>query len=201
MGRYRKMLIAVDGSDSSRNAFRQACVVARGNDSWITVLTAIPIYEDQFEVLSTRETIVRTLREEGEKIISGIRKIAEKEDVFIKTRVEEGSPFQAIIDVSEENNYDLIVMGRRGQRRLEKALVGSVTARVIGHSRRDVLVIPRNATLGWKHILLATDGSRFSAAAADKAIVVAKSYDSKLKVVSIVDVTEEFYAQAPDVVE
>jgi len=201
MGRFRKMLVAVDGSESSMNAFRQACAIARGNESWMTALTAVPVYPDQFEVLRMREKVVNTLREEGERILAVIEDIADELDMFVKTRLEEGSPFHSIIDTSEENNYDLIVMGRRGRSRLEKAFVGSVTARVIGHSQRDVLVVPQGAAMGWGTILLATDGSKYSDLAAERAINLARSYGSNLHVVSVVDVNEEFYTHAPAAVE
>ena len=114
MARYRKILVAVDGSDSSKNAFRQACKIARDDKSWITVLTAIPLFEDQFDVLSMKEKVTRTLREEGDKILAGIKKVAEEEDAYIRPILKEGSPFEMILDTAEENNYDLIVMGRRG---------------------------------------------------------------------------------------
>jgi len=158
MARYRKILVAVDGSDSSKNAFRQACKIARDDKSWITVLTAIPLFEDQFDVLSMKEKVSRTLREEGDKILAGIKKVAEEEDAYIRIILKEGSPFEVILNSAEENNYDLIVMGRRGISHLERALVGSVTAGVIAHSRRDVLVIPKDTILGWENILLSTDG-------------------------------------------
>jgi len=201
MARYRKILVAVDGSDSSKNAFRQACKIARDDKSWITVLTAIPLFEDQFDVLSMKEKVSRTLREEGDKILAGIKKVAEEEDAYIRIILKEGSPFEVILNSAEENNYDLIVMGRRGISHLERALVGSVTAGVIAHSRRDVLVIPKDTILGWENILLSTDGSKYSAISSNKAIELAKSYGSNLTAVSIVDVTDEFYTEAPDAVE
>ena len=201
VGRYRKILVAVDSSDSAKNAFRQACRIVREDKSWITVITTIPIYPDQFDVLSIKEKVSRRLREEGGEIISGIMEIANQEDVYIQTRIEEGAPFQTIIDIAEEGGYDLIVMGRHGISRLERALVGSVTARVIGHSRRDVLVVPGNTAIGWKTIVLATDGSRYSTAAREKAINLAHSYGGAIKAVSVVDITDEFYTQAPELLE
>jgi nucleotide-binding universal stress UspA family protein len=201
MGRYKRILVAVDGSDASKNAFRQACRIAREDKSWITVITTIPLYQDQFEVLSIKEEVSKKLREEGEKILSEIRKVADEEDAFIKPLLEEGSPFNTIVDVAEEGNFDLIVMGRHGMSRLEKALVGSVTARVIGHSQRDVLIVPKDAVIGWKNILLATDGSRYSKTAIEKAMDLAMSYGGQLKTVSVVDVTEEFLTEAPGAVE
>ncbi len=201
VGRYRKILVAVDGSDSSKNAFRQACKIVHDDKSWITVLTTIPIYDDQFDVLSTREKVGKRLHEEGERILSEIKGIADEEDVYIKTKVEEGTPFQTIVDIADEGSFDLIVMGRHGMKHLEKTLVGSVTARVIGHSRSDVLVVPHNASINWKNILLPTDGSKYCKAATEKAIDLAKSYGGELKTVSIVDVTEEFQTEAPGAVE
>ncbi|MBI4682919.1 MAG: universal stress protein [Nitrospirae bacterium] len=201
MARYRKILVAVDGSDSSRNAFCQACKIVRDDKSWITVITVIPLYQDQIEVLSIKEKVARKLREEGEKIISEIGVLARQEDVFIRTYVEEGVPFQSIIDFAEDGGYDLIVTGRHGITRFEKALIGNVAARIIGHSSRDVLVIPGNSSVGWNSIVFATDGSRYSSAAADKAMDLAKSYNGNIKVICSVDVTDEFLAQAPEVVE
>jgi len=201
MGRYRKILVAVDGSDSSKNAFRQACKIARQDASWITVITTIPFYQDLFQMPSIQEKVSKTLREDGEKVISEIKKIADQEDAFIRPVIEEGSPVNTIVDTAGENNFDLIVMGRHGKSQLERALVGSVTARVIGHSRGDVLVIPKNASVGWNNILISTDGSKYSTAATEKAIDLAKSYGGRLQTLSVVDVTEEFQTEAPGAVE
>ncbi len=201
MGRYRRILVAVDGSESSKNAFRQACRIALEDKSWLTVITTIPSYEDLFQMPSIQEKVGMALRAEGRKIMAEIKEIAAQEDTYIKTILEEGTPFDTIIDTAEAGNYDLIVMGRFGMKRIEKALMGSVTARVIGNSQRDVLVFPLNTKIGWKNILLATDGSKYSMSATDKAIDVAKSYDGKITAVSVVDVTEEFQTEAPEAVD
>jgi nucleotide-binding universal stress UspA family protein len=201
MGRYRRILVAVDGSESSKNAFRQACRIALEDKSWLAVITTIPSYEDLFQMPSIQEKVSIALRAEGEKIVAEIKEIAAEEDTYIKTLLEEGTPFDTIIDTAEEGNYDLIVMGRLGMKRIEKALVGSVTARVIGNSQRDVLVFPLNTKIGWNNIMLATDGSKYSISATDKAIDIAHSYGGEVRAVSVVDVTEEFQTEAPEAVD
>lgn len=201
MGRYRKILVAVDGSESSKNAFRQACRVSRQDKSWITVITTIPLYQDQFQTLSIKEKASKALKAEGEKILADIKKIADEEDVFIRLLLKEGNAVDTILDVEEENNFELIVMGRHGKSRLERALVGSVASHVIGHSRKDILVVPENTAIRWDTILTATDGSKQSSTALKKAIELSKLYNSKLKAVSVVDVTDEFMAEAPEAVE
>ena len=204
MSRYGKILVAVDGSDSSKNAFRQACRITREDKSWltvITVITPISLYHEELETLSAKEIISKKLKEEGERILAEIKKIADEEGVSIKTILEEGSPSDTIIDVAEKGNYDLIVIGRRGMTRLERALIGSVTARVIGSSPIDVLVVPRDTSVDFKKILVATDGSKYSETAEKKAIDLARSYGGDILAVSVVDVPPEIYTESPETIE
>lgn len=53
----------------------------------------------------------------------------------------------------------------------------------------------------YKRILAATDGSRYSKAAVDEAIKIAKASKGALTIVSVVDVTEEFETEAPELTE
>lgn len=200
MGLYRKILVAFDGSESSVNALHQAFTLANDEKSWITVATVVPSYEGDLDLTGVKD-IHKTLQHTGEEMLSKARAIAEKKRALIKTVLEEGTPYEKLTDIAEAENAGIIVMGRRGKSRLERAFVGSVTARVIGYSARDVLVVPENASIGWKKILLATDGSRHSVSATEKAVNFAKSYGSELAVISVVDVPAEFYAEAPKAVE
>jgi len=200
MGKYRKILVAVDSSDSSKNALHQAFKLANEEKCWITVTSVVPPYEGEIEILGVRD-IRAALRKPCEDALAEVEKIAKTERMLVKTVCEEGDVHERIVDLAEAENCDVIVMGRRGIRRIGRALIGSVTARVIGHTQRDVLVVPNGATVGWKKIVLATDGSKYSAVATERAIAFAKSYGGELKVVSVVDVPSEFYAEAPQAVE
>jgi nucleotide-binding universal stress UspA family protein len=200
MGKYRKILVAVDSSESSRNALHQAFKLANEEKCWITVTSVVPPYEGEIEILGVKD-IRAALRKPCEDALAEVQKIARTERMLVKTVCEEGEVYERIVDLADAENCDVIVMGRRGLRRIERTLIGSVTARVIGHTQRDVLVVPNGTTVGWKTIVLATDGSKYSAAAAERAIAFAKSYGGALKVLSVVDVPSEFYAEAPKAVE
>jgi nucleotide-binding universal stress UspA family protein len=200
VGRYRKILVALDGSESSIHALKESFKLASSEKSWITVVSVVPSYEGELELVGVRD-IKAALRQPCEQALSEASDLARAEGALIKTVCEEGEPYERIVDLVEGENCDLIVMGRRGVRRLERALIGSVTARVIGHSRRDVLVVPRGTTVGWQKILVATDGSRYSKAATERAIDFAGSYGGSLLAISIVDVPAEFYAEAPEAVD
>jgi nucleotide-binding universal stress UspA family protein len=200
MGRYRKILVAFDGSLSSKNALKQAIRLSREEKSWIKVLAVVPDYEGDLELIGI-SNIKSLIEGPKEKLISEAKKIADEEDATIITNAEQGEAYERIVEVAEAENCDLIVMGRRGVHRVERMLMGSVTARVIGHTQKDVLVVPRDTTIGWRQILLTTDGSKYSKAATEHAINFASSYGGDMVAVSIVDVTDEFYTQAPQMVE
>jgi nucleotide-binding universal stress UspA family protein len=200
MGKYKKILVAVDGSESSMNALRESFKLATNEKSWITVLSVAPPYEGDLATTAIGN-IQKALKEPCEKALLEAEKIAKKEKVLIKTACEEGKPYERIIDLAEAENCDLIILGRKGMSRIERVLMGSVTVRVIGHSHIDVLVVPEDTKIGWKNIFLSTDGSKYSEAATNRTIDFAKSYGGEIKVVSVVDVTEEFMAQAPGAVD
>lgn len=200
MAKYKKILIAVDGSESSTNALHQAFKLANQEKCWITVTSVVPPYEGEIETLGIAD-IRASLRKPFEDALAEVNKIATTERMLIKTVLEEGEIYERIVDLADAENCQVIVMGRRGRSRTERTRVGHVTARVIGHTSRDVLVVPAGTAIGWKKIVIATDGSRQSASAVDQAIAFARSYGGELRVISAVDVTGEFHAEAPQVVE
>jgi nucleotide-binding universal stress UspA family protein len=200
MGKYRKILVAVDSSESSRNALHQSFKLANEEKCWITVTSVVPPYEGEIELVGVKD-IRAALRKPCEDALAEVETIAKTERMLVKTVCEEGEIHERIVDLADAENCDVIVMGRRGKRRIERSLIGPVTARVIGYTQRDVLVVPSSTVIGWKKIVLATDGSKYSAFAADRAISFAKSYGGELKIVSVVDVPTEFYAEAPQAVD
>jgi nucleotide-binding universal stress UspA family protein len=63
--------------------------------------------------------------------------------------------------------------------------MGSVTARVIGHSPFNVLVVPRGVTLSFQKILMGSDGSPGSLAAWEEALGITKRQGSSLIAASV----------------
>jgi nucleotide-binding universal stress UspA family protein len=198
--KVKKMLVAIDGSESSIHALKESFKLARNEKSWITVVSVVPEYKGDLDLVAVGN-IVASMRKPCEDALHKADELAKAEGTLIKTVCEEGEAYERIIDLAEAENCELIVMGRRGMSRLERVLMGSVTARVIGHSPIDVLVVQLNAEIGWRKILVATDGSKYSKAAAERAIDFAFQYGGDLGVVSVFDVPAEFCGEAPDTVE
>jgi len=197
MGKYRKILIALDGSLSSIHALRESFKFADNEKSWMTAVSVIPPYLGDLDTTAVGD-VMASLRKPCEEALAEAKRMADEAKVTLRTVCDEGETHERIVDLADVENFDLIIMGRRGRKRIEKALVGSVTARVIGYSHRDVLVVPKDKNIGWNRILLATDGSKFSNVATERAIDFAKSYGGILIIVSVVDVPAEYYGEAPE---
>ena len=197
MGKYRKILVAIDGSLSSMHALSESFKFAACEKCWVTVVAVIPHYLGDLDTTSVGD-VMASMRKPCEDALAEAERLAGNAKIMIRTACEEGETHARIVDLADAENFDLIVMGRRGRNRLERALMGSATARVIGYSHKDVLVVPKDTTVGWKKILIATDGSKFSEAATEKAIDFAGSYGGELMIMSVVDVPAEFYGESPD---
>ena len=200
MGRYRKILVAIDGSAQSMHALRESLKLAVFEKCWITVVSVATDYNGDLSTTAIGD-IRKALTEPCRQALAAAEELARSERALIKTVCEQGDPYERIVDLSDAENADLIVMGRSGKGSVERNLIGSVTSRVIGYSQKDVLVVPSGAEVGWKSILVATDGSRYSKVATTRAIDFARSYKGELTALSVVDVPEEFYAEAPDVAD
>ncbi|MDD5759619.1 MAG: universal stress protein [Desulfobulbaceae bacterium] len=198
---YRKVLVPLDGSESSFHALKQAFQFSSTEKSWITVVCVAPDYEGDLDTLATGGDLLAKMRQPCEKVLVKARDIAAQEGYSIKTILEEGEPSRRIVETADAYNRELIIMGRRGLSNLERAFVGSVTQRVIGQCHGDVVVVPDGVTLAWEKILVATDGSPCSQAAVERAIRFARAYDGAIDVVSVADIPAELYGEAPDLVE
>ena len=63
--------------------------------------------------------------------------------VEVETFAREGDPADAILDVAEERNADLIVVGNKGMTGAKRFLLGSVPNKVSHHAPCCVLIIRR----------------------------------------------------------
>lgn len=60
----------------------------------------------------------------------------------IEARIEEGTPWRKILEVGDEMNVDVIVMGTRKHNAIGQALIGSTATKTLTHSKRPVLIVP-----------------------------------------------------------
>ncbi len=197
MAKYQKLLAAIDGSASSMHALEESFKLSKQGTLGVSVA---PPFTVDLRVGAEGE-IQKMLKEPCETALNKAAEMAKDADAEVFGICAMGLPHERIVDLSESENCDLIVMGAKGMLSLEKTLMGDTTAKVIGYSVKDVLVVPENTTLGFGKILLSTDGSEYSRRATARALDFAESYGTELDVISVVEISEEIYSVAPQVVE
>jgi nucleotide-binding universal stress UspA family protein len=183
--RFSKLLVCTDNSPSSSGAINAGLEVGRLTSAKLRLLEVVmtPLYSDQLptslEQMRVREQDVRTRLEPYQAS-------AAEAGVDLEVRVRTGATaYEGILEEAETDQPGLIVMGRKGSTRLNRLLMGSVAERVIGLSGCSVLIVPRNAVLNLKRILLAHDGSEYGEAAWREVIHLAKLAKSEVVAVSV----------------
>lgn len=123
---YKNILVATDGSKYSEAASREAISIAKRTGSDLIVLS----------VATKDENLPAAKRSVNE-----VKKIAEKEGIRIEVLTTKGMPYEVIVKTAKEKDAGVIVVGSYGRTGIKRLLMGSVTARVIGHAECPVLVV------------------------------------------------------------
>ena len=188
-----KLLVCTDESPDSQGAVTAALDLAKAAGCQVfllQVLSFIPLYELQapdllpppmvnLELQAAQEAAVRSHLEFWQEKAAGMGVRLEPR---LRTSV---SAYEGILEEAEAVQPDWIIMGRQALTGLARLLLGSVTARVIGHSAFSVLVVPRGAALEFKRVLIAADDSPFSAAAWQEALSITQRMESHLTAIAV----------------
>lgn len=194
---FDHILVCCDNSELSLIAVHLAADLGRGIACETTVLT----------VLDPQTVILPTIRGREElpylggvalppqEVPTGVEepvgKLFKDFGVPYQWRFEVGSPVERILEVAQEIDADLIVLGSHGLGGWKRLLLGSVSDGVLHHAHCSVLIargknVPHGTT-GFEHILLASDGSENAAIAAEVAVELAQEFATSLRVLNVVE--------------
>jgi hypothetical protein len=182
---FSKLLVCTDNSPSSPGVINTGLELARLTSAKIRLLEVVmtPLY--QYQLLTSLEQM-RAYEQEVRARLEPYQASAAEAGVDLEVRVRTSvTAYQGILEEAEADQPGLIVMGRKGSTRLSRLLMGSTAERVIGLSGCSVLIVPHNAVLNLRRILLAHDGSEFGEAAWREVIHLAKLAKSEVVAVSV----------------
>lgn len=138
---YKKILVPTDGSEFAKKAQKHALFLAKVSGAEII---AVSVTENNFvnglplddEVYQLNQI----LKERSEENLKEFDKLNE-DDLKITHIVREGSPAKVILEVSKEEDIDLIVMGSSGKSGFDRFIMGSVADKVVNSAKCAVLVV------------------------------------------------------------
>jgi nucleotide-binding universal stress UspA family protein len=138
---FLNILVAVDGSASSRRALEQAVDLARAMNSKLTLIAVAPPVSYYLPLSGTSsETMRRDLDRWARDVLD--EAVASVGDVIAHRVQPTGHPGPKILEEIERGHYDLVVLGSRGRGRAQEGLLGSVNGYLHFHSRVPLLSVP-----------------------------------------------------------
>ncbi len=144
---YRKILITTDGSAVSSKTACAGVAFAEQLGAEVLALFVAPEYQYPIYVeiippsYPSEEEYRAAMRRAGEEHVKDIRASSARRGLrFDAMTAFAESPALKIVDVAASSGCDLIFMGSHGRSGWGQLLLGSVTNKVLSHSRIPVLV-------------------------------------------------------------
>ena len=143
---YEKILVALDGSEHAKHALNYALESAVKWSAELIILTVIPpvsslTYFDEFSAQYIPD-LMDNLRESHQRILSEAANVVKNKqpDMKVETRLEEGRPSDVIVEIAQEEDVDLIVMGSRGMGGIV-GFLGSTSRHVVEACTKPILIV------------------------------------------------------------
>ncbi|MCQ8904509.1 MAG: universal stress protein [Methanothermobacter sp.] len=145
---YRRILIPTDGSEDARKATLHAFHMAGMSGADILGISVVDTsYRELWDEDISRR-LEEIMRKQSENAISILKEefSSQQELGHLKgTRLDmvilEGNPAEVILEVMEEEDVDLVVMGSSGKHGLDRIISGSITRKVLKSATKPVMVV------------------------------------------------------------
>jgi nucleotide-binding universal stress UspA family protein len=143
---FSSIVVGTDGSDTASKAVAQAIDLARSVGAKLELVTAYEPVSSQ-RISAERREAPEDLqwaigpREDADATLEAAAKPAREAGVEVELYARQGDPADAILDVAEEVEADLIVVGNKGMTGAKRFLLGSVPNKVSHHAPCSVLII------------------------------------------------------------
>jgi len=145
-GLFKRIVVGTDGSETATEAVRQAIELAQASEARLDIVAAFEpvgssrLREEKGELPGDVQYGAGP-REDVNVTLDGAIGKAKQQGVEAEPYPREGDPADAILDVAEETNADLIVVGNKGMTGAKRFLLGSVPNKVSHHAPCAVLIV------------------------------------------------------------
>jgi nucleotide-binding universal stress UspA family protein len=136
---FDRIVVGTDGSETATEAVRTAIELAKLGGSKLEIVSAYePVpqarLKDEGQGISGDVAYAVNPREDVQLVLDNAAAEAKKAKVEVVTHPREGEPADVILDVAEENNADLVLVGNKGMTGARRFLLGSVPNKISHHA-------------------------------------------------------------------
>lgn len=138
-----KIVLAVDGSVYTKRmlshiAAHDELVGSHNEFVALNVTAQVPPHAARF---LPHETLQQYYADEGEKVLKPVREFAAMQGWTLRERHAVGNPGDALVEIVNEEGPNLLIMGSHGHGAFTSAVLGSVSARLLAHTKVPVLLV------------------------------------------------------------
>jgi len=140
----KHIMVALDGSVYSERALPYAQVLANAFRSDLLLLSvpAVPEVKDYRAPSEVVENVRHKAETNMRKFLHDIARMLHKNHLRVKTFVQGSIPARTIVNVSEREKVDMIMLTSRGRGSLDLLLTGSVAQEVVRDTQIPILMMP-----------------------------------------------------------
>ncbi|WP_435348345.1 universal stress protein [Haloarchaeobius sp. HRN-SO-5] len=135
---YDVVLFPINASEGTERAREHALELAADQGATLHVLHVVEVASPG---ASLHDMLAEKLTERGRELVDAVADAARERGIAVETHIREGDPAQTIVEYAAEEGVDVIVMPTHGRPELTKAIVGSVTDKVIRTGDVPVVVV------------------------------------------------------------
>jgi len=143
---FKSIVVGTDGSPTASEAVRQAVELARAVGARVELVSAyepVPSQRLSKERRDAPEDIQWAIspKEDVGATLAAAAEVARAAGVPAEVYARQGDPADAVLDVAEEREADLIIVGNKGMTGAKRFLLGSVPNKISHHAPCSVLII------------------------------------------------------------
>lgn len=139
---FSKILVATDGSEHADRAAEKALYLAQYLPGcMVTLLHVTKTMPPKDKLMEANFDVLGLLEEAAHAAIRETEAKFQSAGIKYKMEVAWGNPAYEIIQLAEQGDYDLIIIGNRGLGRMGEVLLGSVSQTVLHDSKIPVMII------------------------------------------------------------
>ncbi|MBT2640072.1 MULTISPECIES: universal stress protein [unclassified Bacillus (in: firmicutes)] len=137
---YQKILLAADGSEHSKRAADHAIMIANcQGDSKIEIVYVVDGDSSKSDVLSNWNS--SDINDKRKERLKDIEQKAKESGVNFEIKILHGEPGPAMVEYTNQNKFDLVVIGSRGLNGLQELMLGSVSHKVAKRANCPVMIV------------------------------------------------------------
>ncbi|MBT2643468.1 universal stress protein [Bacillus sp. ISL-41] len=137
---YQKILLAADGSEHSKRAADHAIMIANcQGDSKIEIVYVVDGDSSKSDVLSNWNS--SDINDKRKERLKDIEQKAKNSGVNFEIKILHGEPGPAMVEYTNQNKFDLVVIGSRGLNGLQELMLGSVSHKVAKRANCPVMIV------------------------------------------------------------